>query len=555
MILQDADIKKIILERPNSALVEKAQDYTKKLMMHIEGLNLDSYIEQINMFEKADLVTIRKKYAVSNKHLFSRLHRPKDNIYQAPGGSVYYNIPDSKKAEFTRMMGSIVYGYSIKKWLKVFYDPATEYDPMGLIMVEVDANEQAYPTYKSVLDIYDYQLTGRQPEYIIFKQKEVKDTESGLVVKTYRVIDDASDRQIIVAGDIIKTVPNTTFPNHFGRVPASIISSIYNPVQGLWVSADDAVVELADQFLRQGSVKNIHVNYFGFPRPWEYASACIDCKGEGVRDGKKCETCSGTGQKTKSDPSETIKIPVPQGKDNQKLAPDVAGYITPDIEGWNKMNEELELLENMMFQTKWGTHQAEEGKSETATGRFIDVQPVNNALGDYSSSTEMMEMFITDLIGTYVYENSYGGSSITYGKRFMLESADSLWNKITDGIEKGAPLASLYDVYNDYLQSRYNSNSTEMIRQMKLSKIEPLPFATYTQLAAIINFPQNILMRKYWFEQWMNITPEQETTYGDVSKLQASFEAYCTAQSALLDESNAKQQQRTAALNNPVSVK
>lgn len=553
MILDDKSALKIITERPNKKLIDEAQKYTQKLLMHIKGLGLDRYIEQIMSFEKEDIIKIRKKYAVSNKAIFSRIHRPIDKVFSAKGGSQYYNLSDASTAKFKDYLSNLVYGYSMKQWLEVFWMPAVEYDPMGLIMVEIDAEGNPYPTYKSIMDIFEYKLNGRKVEYVIFRNTQDMFSEvtpimtdpkiqnavsegKGAEAQIYRIVDDISDRLVKVVGDTLVDIPGETFPNYFMKVPASVISNIYDPIKGMFISPDDDIIELADQFLREGSVKNIYKNYFGFPKAWEYQSACPECKGTKVLNGRQCDHCKGSGFKSKSDPSETMFIPVPQNTDQPKLAPDLGGYITPDVEGWKMMTEELEALEDIMFETLWGTHQADDNeKSETATGRFIDTQPVNDKLNKFSDAEESMETFVTDLIGQVLFGQSYKGASITAGRRYMIETPDEIWNKLENARKNGAPTAALYDLYNDYLQSRYSANAMEMAKMLKLAKIEPLPFVQYSEFARLQTFPDVILRQKFWFEKWYSAKTDPEILFGDLTVLQKDFADYCTAQDTMLE--------------------
>jgi hypothetical protein len=558
MILDDKQVLDIIANRPNKKLIAQAQKYTEKLMMHIKGVGMDKYIDRIMAFEKEDLIKIRKAYAVSNKAMFTRVNRPVDKVYSAKGGSVYYNLGDGPTKKLKDYLSNLAEGYTIKQWLEAFYMPATGYDPMGMIMMEIDSLGNPYPTYKSIMDVFEYQPRNRNLEYIIFRL-DPKDTN--LPVKTdpdkpvpltdgdgrilaavkagegtkadlYRVVDDAFDRVVRIENGNLYPIPDETYPNYWGKVPASLISNIYDPVLGMFLSTEDSIVELADQFLRDGSVKNIIMQYHGFPRAWEYQSQCPECKGTKVLNGRPCDYCKGTGVKSQSFPEETIRIPVPKSQDEPKLAPDLGGYITPPIDGIKLYCEQLEALEDLMFETKWGTHMADDtkkGGSETATGKFIDTQPVNDRLNKYSDAAEMMETFVTDMVAQIIISQSYQGASVTYGRRFLIETPDEIWEKLQKSIGK-APFCALMDLYNDYLQARYSSNAMEMQKMLKLALIEPLPFVNYVDFARLQTFPDVILRQKFWWERWMRSKTDPEILYGDVAALQADFAKFCVDQ-------------------------
>ena len=132
MILKEVDIKRILKENPNKLLVSAAQAYTRKLLMHMKGIGLENYIERFEGFEKEDVARIRKKYTHSNKDLFARTHRPVDKVYNARGGSVYYNT--SNEDALRTALRDVDHGYTVRQWIETFYRPAFHYDPMGCLL-------------------------------------------------------------------------------------------------------------------------------------------------------------------------------------------------------------------------------------------------------------------------------------------------------------------------------------------------------------------------------------------------------------------------------------
>lgn len=544
MILDNAKLFKILTERPNKQLIDDAVKYTNKSLMHVKGVGLKKYIERISQFEPKDLIATRQKYAVSNKDLFARVLRPIDKVFSAKGGSAYYNLPDKKAEELKDYCKNIAFGYSARKWLQVFWMPALAYDPMGLIFIEVDKSGNPFPTYKSVLDIFDYQLQGRELEYVIFEKDAWIDRvkkEKNLKGKVYRVVDEVSDKIVELTSTGVLEVEGETYPNYFLEVPARIISDIYDPVKGFYISCIDDVIEKADQYLTQGSVKNIFKNYFGFPQYWTYQSACPECKGTKVLSGSDCTHCKGTGLKQRTDPSETTYLPVPQSKDQPLLAPNVGGFITPDIDGWDKMDAELKLLEDGIFQTLWGTQQVVDAKNNTATGKFIDVQPVNERLTYYSEAAEQMETFVINMVGSFIFQTKYDKASISYGKRYMIETPDELWTKYENARKNGAPLSSLDDLYYDYLQARYSSNNLELEKYLKLARVEPYK---HYLLADLGRAPSEIANKKLFYADWIQTKTDAEIIITPVETLREDFEEYCEERMEKVKEATVEMMQQ-----------
>jgi hypothetical protein len=514
MLLDIADIKRIIKDRPNKAIVDEGQKMNKKLAVHIAGIGMDTYLEQINTFENLDQKLIRQKYARSNVDLFDRLARPIDEVFSARGGSVYYNLPKSQEADFRSHLASVEWGYTLRKWMDHIARIAYLMDPMGLILIEV-GNGDAYPTYKSVAGVYDYQLNGRSLDYIIFTTADKN---------VFRVIDDSFDRLVKWDGESVRTVSGKTFPNYFGHVPARIVSDIVKPGMDVFCSPFWTVVELADEFLREGSIKSVYKLLHGFPKYWQYTSDCVDCEGHGVKNGADCPACRGTGKKLRHDVADNINLPVPQ-KEDPKIAPDVAGYVTPDIKGWEAMTAELQLLEDIMNHTIWGTHQRDEADNDTATGRFIDVQPVNRRLNKFSEWGEEIERFVTDELGVFYFPGSYKGASVNYGRRYLIESPDTVWEKYLTAREKGAPQSTLDELLRDYYYTKYSNDSLELQKHIRLMKLEPFVHLTITESKLVAVGTLDYKMKLY-FTEWLGTLQETNLLFGNLEGLRASLKEY-----------------------------
>ncbi len=498
--LTSAQVKEILLKRPGKDVVEDAQAMHKKLSMHINGLGLADYIRKIETYERPEHLALRKQYAQSNKALFARIARPIDEIYSARGGGRIYRLssPELEK-EFAGMMTEVEYGYSSKKWVECFWTPRYLDDPMGLIFIEVGADE-AYPTYKSSHDIFDYKISGRKIEWVVFKTEDPD---------VFRVVDDSFDTLYRREGENVRKQTGTTYPNYFGRVPAIVISDIPKAgMEGIYVSPMDPVVELADEVLRTGSIRNIYSFKHGFPKTWKYREMCGDCKGTGRISANECRACNGTGKKVDSTPAEVTVLDWPvQGE--PVIAPDVMGYVSPDIEYLKYSREELEWLETMIYKTHWGANNNKERQNlerETAAGVYMDVQPVNRKLGKYADSAEHVEKFIVDLLGEFYFRSDYKGATISYGRRYLLEGPDVIWKKYEDARKAGAPFSTLDEHLKEYYETKFRSNPLEMQRYLKQMRVEPFVHLTVDQCKA---FTEGLdLARKAYFSEWAGTITE-----------------------------------------------
>jgi hypothetical protein len=535
MILTTQDIARILKDKPNAALITKAQAYSRKMLLHLEGIGMEAHLATLPYFEKQEVASVRRKYARTNKDLFTRLHRPIDKVFNARGGSAYYKLPKSQEQQLRDAMTNIEYGYNLRRWIEASWLPAYIRDPMGLVFMEIDENGRAYPTYKSIMDIYDYQVKGRDLDYVVFKTDlkidAYKKKNSRDYLPVYRVVDDLFDRLVAWDGAIASEVSNQTYPNYWMRVPARINSDLYSSVQGMYVSPDDAIVGIADEFLQEGSFFSIFKKHHFFPKAWQYQRDCIACRGEGKRGGKDCDVCNGTGTAKDWKVNETVLVPVPE-KEDPVLAPDIAGYITPDIDGWEAMKTSLADLETLMYQTLWGTEQLTNLDNETATGKFIDTQPVNERLAKFTDAAEEMEECITNWMGQFLFGDTYQGADVHYGRRYMIESPDVIWKKYSDARVAGAPFPALDELLLEYYSTKYAGDSFELQKYTKLMKVEPFVHLTPSQVKAL-GLPPERYAEKLFFTEWLAQMQDGDIINKPIPTLKAMLSEYAAGQGAL----------------------
>ena len=525
MILTLEQISEILKTNPNEAMMSLARERNKRLSAHLFGANMDTYIQNINSFENDDQWEARKKYARSNRDIMERITRPIDKVFSAKGGSTFYNLPDKKDQEFRTRLRNTENGLALRKWIEQYWKPAYLSDPMGLIFMEIDEYGDAYPTYKGSVDIYTNKPNGRDVDYVIFKKGD----------KEYRVIDDAWDMLVKWDGKTAEIVREETYPNHFGYVPGMIISDIPVLNTEYFESPLWSIIEIADEYLRECSVKSIYKLLHGFPKYWGYEKQCPKCKGAKFISGEECKDCNGTGVKLKWDIADTYTLPIPENRDTDAIiAPNVAGYIAPPLPTWSMMTEELRLLETIMFETLWGTKQAENAENNTATGKFIDTQPVNDRLCKFSDAAEVIEKFVTDCMGKLYYGDLYVDSSINYGRRFTIESPDTIWNKYEGARTKGAPDSVLDDLLREYMQAKYENNSVELQRQLKAFDLEPFPHLTAEQVQKL-NVAKADYVKKIYYSDFVKTLSDNDVIFVNIETLRTKFDAFAEAKMTLIN--------------------
>lgn len=510
MIVEVPEIIKLI-KADKPAFIFEAQKAQVKLNVHINGRNLDNYLKLIDGYESEEKFALRKKTAISNKHVFANILRPVDKVFTAKGGSKIYNISGTENNEkkLKEKLGNVSKGMSLKKWIQKVQANKYYSDPSGIILFEVSKEGgETFPTIKSISKIKNYLLNGRRVEWVLFEGEE-RYNENGERIpgEFFRFMDDANDYMFHKDGDTVKQIDEETFEILWDKLPAITNSDIINDEMRYMDSPVHEIVELADKYLRTNTIKNIFEFLHGFPFFWMYYKKCESCKGTGEKGGDDCSSCNGTGVSLKKDVTDVLLLNTPRKEGQPVIAPNVAGYVVPPIEIPKEQRDELNWLWKIMHFTVWGSsHESSEG-GETATGRFLDIEPVNDRLGGFSDAFQETEQIMTDLIGQFYFQEVYKGASISYGRRFLMEPPDKIWEKYLAAKQKGAPKATLTHILRQYFQSEF-MNDPQMLAIMEKSiKVEPFVHSGVEQIRGLVD--PKVFTRKVYFGEWWNIQEDQ----------------------------------------------
>ena len=504
------DELKVLLVEPK--WMQTAKDEAKKLKTHMFGDKNQTaeYLNKIERYETDRQFKARKDNCTPNKALIRELLRPVDKIFSAKGGSKTYNLntgSDTIKGEFATVIGNITAGMSVSEWLRQVWKDKYFSDPNGLIFMEwksVNGENVIYPTFKEVGRIRNYARDGRQVLWVIFEPYE----DAVIKRKLCRVVDADFD----MIWDVTDTMPKPytaaePFVVPFDYCPAYVNSGIHSNSGDRMLSELDIVLDLADKYLRTTSVKNIHEFQHGTPIYWEYQSKCNVCGGTTVVNGKPCPACDGTGVNVKKDVADKKVILTPK-EGETAITPHVAGFVEPSHETWNQLRTEQNETGKMIHNTFWGTHR-EEAPNETATGKFINQQPLNDKLADISEVFEQTEKWIVDTTGVFLLNELYVDCTILYGRRFLIETASALWDDYQNARTAGAPDFVLDFKLQQYITSELRDDIVQQEAMMKLMHVEPF---VHTQTLDVLDMPIDTTdkMCKVYFSDWSDsMTPDQ----------------------------------------------
>lgn len=496
--------------RKVSAYISNARKEHKELKALINGKDFDDLLIKIENIESDQKAKARKNYSRSIKDFYSRLLRPVDNVYHSTGGSKEYKIEGKKRKILLGKLNNIRGGKSLERWLESFWMKAYHNDPHGVIFVEYTSKDgivNPYPTYKSINDIRNYKPNGQNLEVILFEPKEVKGENDLYYI--WRVVDDVKDYTFIERNGSFIYSDKMSFKHPFGKVPALINSDIIELGTDKRLSPIDDIIEVSKEYARDQSIKTIYKFLHGYPIFWKMISQCNTCTGTGKVGNNTCPDCDGHGYYKRKDVTDMVTLPVPK-EGEAKLAPDIAGYVTPPLDIWGQYDSELKLLEDTCVFTHWGAI-IDTQKKQTATEVISDVKPVIKRLNMYGDVAEYMEHQITEFVANALdlsKDKEAEISSINYGRNYIIEPADSVLTRYEDAKAKGDNNTILDRLFNEYLVAKYKGDSTKLHTMLLKSSIEPYLHLDYKQVLDVFNKKE--AQKKALFDSWWRVLESKD---------------------------------------------
>ncbi len=520
-------IEEIKKHQGTDAWVTAARDKAKELRALVDGKNFDELlIQQIEKIESNQRAVARKKYSKDIRDVFHRINNKRENIFQATGGSEEIKTEaEELKAKFIMNLNHFKSGKSISKYLSEYYFRQLDTDPNGVIFLEYKTEPElhVYPTFKSIDAIRHYDADGQKVEYIIFEPK--KDLKAQVQKIEWRLVDAKTDWRILQVGDTFIVDTEKTFEHPFGEVPAIIMSDYIELGQKVRLSFINPIVELAKDYARDKSILTIYKFQNGFPKHWQYTAQCRECHGTGKKGTSECKPCAGTGVVQRKDVTDQINVSLPKEGD-PVIAPNIAGFIQPDLETWRQYKEDLKDMEAVMEHTIWGTHEVK-GSSETATGRFIDVQPITNELNNLSDKVQWVHNTLANWTANAYFPLKKKEEPIyfkAYGKRFIIEGPDSILEKYEKSRSEGANTTILDKLMQEYILSKYKTDPFMQERMIKKATVEPYVHYTIEQVNTI--FGKAEAFKKAVFNDFW----EEADHSKDAMTLKNEFEVYAKEQ-------------------------
>ena len=336
-------------------------------------------------------------------------------------------------------------------------------------------------------------------------------------LKKWRVVDDKKEYCLIEDNETFYVDEEYTFDHPFGLVPSVILSSNQKTGSEIRISNLFPIVSLAESYAIGKSVYTIYDTQCGFPDRWRYEKTCRTCHGLGkTGDGESCGTCGG---KTR-DVTDVNVLETP--REDDPILPAMSGFVSPDLAWLVWKEENLEAQEDKIDSTVWGTKRISEGGNETATGRFIDVQPVMNKLNTDSDAVEWVHNQLSIYIQSWVENKEVLDNQfyVAYGDRFIIESQDIIIDRYSKSRNDGDNIVILDKALDEVLLAKYQNNPNALEKAQKKRLVEPYIHNSITEVNDIFGSREaakKVLFVTFW---------EQANKDKEVIILNNEFETY-----------------------------
>jgi len=482
--------------------ITKAREYSVKLRALVDGKGYtELLINQIEKLESTDRIAVRKKYSKDIRSLSTRLTNARSNVFQANGGSVDVDIKsDTLKEEVNTILSKFKGQKSIHQYLAENLFQLSDIDPSGLIYIEYLSENgelvNIYPTYKSIQDIRYYKADGQSVKVVLFEPTPIP---NGLL---WRVVDAEREWFVKQIGLTFEEDTTKSFNHPFGDVPSVVLGERVETGSDYRLSWIDKVIPDMERYALKTSIDTIYGIQKGFPLHWRMKMKHRDESGV-RRTGRKDDASPDLkGEVVTNDVSDVINIPAP--REGSPAIRDYAGYVSPDIDFLNYSSESIQELEDQMATTLWGTTKEKNQRGgETATGRYIDLQPVHNELNNLTNIAEYVQNTLANFVVKAIDKTKNEDNKYTYvaGRRFLIESVDAVLERYDTSRKNGDPSAILDKNLEEWVLTKYKTDPSMQEQMMKKIRIEPYvhwDVVTVNSMFGAAEAYQKILFNDWW---------------------------------------------------------
>lgn len=256
----------------------------------------------------------------------------------------------------------------------------------------------------------------------------------------------------------------------------------------------DAVPDLND-VIRLSSNLMMSTYKLAFPIIIAVVDRCdyVDDTGGACNNGRiwangkysECPSCNGTGKKSSHSPTGVYEIAATRGVGQDNVLPMTppVQFAAPDSQILEYTKQQIEEKKRSAFSFLF---EAEESKSNTATGAALEKEEFHSFLLHFSNELFDLMEFAIDGIGWMRYGESFKMPSVRRPTYFNFRSPDGITTEIETAIKANLPQPYIKHLIDESTQTRFNSNALAEYENELVMKIDRLWSKTPEQIRASV---------------------------------------------------------------------
>lgn len=565
--LTSEEIKKILLQKPGQAVLQKSEEINNRLLTLTEGYNLQRCIPNIAYIDNQSLYEAKKTVQKKAVDLYERIIKLRGKVFSAKGGSkVYGNLKEAEEKSLIAYLQKIRNGISLKKYIEQSLLKAWDADPMGICLIELsddDSNPLPYPTYKNISTIYAIKTHWRYIDFLMLKldKEDLKEAvEAGLLTEDnikesgnfLRVIDDIRDVIIcdLGSGQFIE-FKSSEIPNPWGKVPGFLLSNIPDKENKRMISTLEPIIELAERYIARDADLALQEKLHGTLKFWSHPITCHKCGGSGMVKSEDCVNCNKTGKELNPKLGQTSIVPASDSENKYSTPP--FGWAAPPNSSFELIQKRASHYEQLCMDTYWSASKAIKATGSNNNPLADPNQSMDTAtevlatntkeeitlhlISDWYQETEAM---LIDLIAKYFYY-SYTSTSVIAGRRYLIKSIEEMRSSYEAAKRLNLAESIKDDAYYDYLQSKYENDPIQLVIQQKLFQLEPFFHFSVSELKSFITDPE-VIKRKVFFGEWKKTKSDMELFNKNITALKNDRDVF-------IDSITVKENTQVSVLN------
>ena len=335
----------------------------------------------------------------------------------------------------------------------------------------------------------------------------------------WRVVDSEKEWFVNQIGLTFVEDVEKSFNHPFENVPAIVLGEKIKTGCKSRLSWFHKVIPDMEMYALKASVRTIYEIQKGFPEHWKIKSkhrseTGVERTGQGQDISRSLQ-----GDAISSDVSDVTLIPQPrEGAPSMKA---FSGYVSPDIDFLDYSTKSIQEKEDQIAETLWGiTKEKNTDGNETATGRYIDQQPIHNALNSLTNVAEYVQNTLANFVLKAIDRTKSKENRYIYiaGRRFLIESVDAVLERYDKSRSDNLPSTILDKLLEEWVLTKYKTDPLMQDQMMKKIKLEPYVHWDIVTVSSL--FSPNEAYKKVLFNDWWKKEADKSK---DFESLQEDF--------------------------------